>query len=77
MQFTKERTIIQLVPNSDLEKYIDTARAQNATNDQIKQQLVKSGWAESEVSDALNPQPSGTQNLPPPPAPRFGMWVAF
>ena len=65
------------MPNPDLEKYIATARAQNATNDQIKQQLVQSGWVESEVSEALNPQPSGAPNLPPPPVPRFGMWVAF
>lgn len=65
------------MPNQDLEKYIATARAQNATNDQIKQQLVQSGWVESEVSEALNPQPSGAPNLPPPPVPRFGMWVAF
>ena len=65
------------MPNPDLEKYIATARAQNATNDQIKQQLVQGGWVESEVSEALNPQPSGAPNLPPPPVPRFGMWVAF
>ena len=65
------------MPNPDLEKYIAAARAQNATNDQIKKQLVERGWAESEVSSALTPQPAGTPNLPPPPVPRFGMWVAF
>lgn len=65
------------MPNPDLEKYIADARTQNATNDQIKQQLVRSGWAESDVAAALTPQPLETPNLPPPPVPRLGMWVAF
>jgi len=65
------------MPNPDLEKYIAAARAQKAPDDQIKQQLLTGGWAEAEVTAALTPQPQGAPNLPPPPAPRFGMWVAF
>lgn len=65
------------MPNPDLEKYIATAREQKIPDETIKDQLIKSGWKEDQVSEALAPKASETPNLPAPPAPRLGMWVAF
>lgn len=62
--------------NSELEKYIKLARSQNVPENQIKDTLIKSGWAETDINEALFPQ-SATTNLPPPPVPHFGMWVTF
>lgn len=63
--------------NTDLEKYIQNARSQKVSDEEIKIQLVKSGWAEDEVAAALTPQSEHSVNLPPPPVPHFGMWVGF
>jgi len=66
------------MPNIELEKYIKAAQSQGATNEVIKDQLVKSGWAETDVINALTPtSPEGNINLPPPPVPHFGMWITF
>ena len=65
------------MPNSNLEKYVASAREQKVPDNEIRDQLVKAGWSESDITTALSPQPSSNVNLPPPPAPRFGMWVAF
>jgi hypothetical protein len=62
--------------NQDLEKYLQTAREQKLSDMEIKSQLVKSGWDEKIVADALTPK-APIISVPPPPAPRFSMWVAF
>ena len=65
------------MPNPELEKYIASAREQKVPDDQIRSQLIKSGWPESDVGEALAPKPLSSVGLPPPPAPHFGMWVTF
>jgi hypothetical protein len=63
--------------NQELEKYIQTAREQKVSDIQIKSQLMKSGWDEKDVTEALAPKSSVMMPSPPPPVPRFSMWVAF
>lgn len=64
--------------NPNLISYISKLRAMNVGDDKIKEQLIKSGWQEAEVQEALLPSPSSTQTiLPPPPVPRFSMWISF
>ena len=63
--------------DSKLSNYIASARSGGAKDDQIKAELLKSGWPESEVSLAFTPSQDSAINLPPPPVPHFGMWVAF
>jgi len=65
------------MPNPDLEKYIAAAREQKIPDEEIKSQLVRAGWPESDVIGTLTPKSTIGTNLPPPPVPRFGMWVAF
>src|SRR3989344_29011 len=65
------------MPNPDLEKYINSAREQKITDSEIREQLVKAGWSESDVTSALSPKSTSNINLPPPPVPQFGMWVTF
>lgn len=65
------------MPNPELEKYINSAREQKVSDEVIKSQLVKSGWSETDVLEAIAPQTTGEINLPPPPVPHFGMWVTF
>jgi MFS family permease len=62
--------------NSDLDKYVETARSKNLSDEAIKAELVKSGWSEGDVNAALSPKTAGV-GLPPPPQPRFGMWISF
>lgn len=62
--------------NPDLEKYIQAARENKISNADIKSQLLKSGWDEKDVDQALAPT-STSIIMPPPPAPRFSMWVTF
>jgi len=63
--------------NQELEKYTATAREQKIPDEQIKAQLIKFGWPEAEVIEALAPKNTSNVTLPPPPVPRYGMWVAF
>lgn len=63
--------------SSDLDNYIKTAKGQGIPDDKIKETLVKSGWSEVEVDEALSIKDSTGEHLPPPPVPHFGMWVAF
>ncbi len=63
--------------NPDLEKYIASSREQNIGDEEIKSHLIKAGWSEGEVLEALNPIPTVAPNIPPPPVPRVGMWVGF
>lgn len=65
------------MPNPELEKYIATSRENKITDEAIKSQLVESGWNENDVTAALTPTSSDVPNIPPPPVPQFGMWVAF
>src|SRR3989344_4998615 len=65
------------MPNPDLEKYINSAREQKIPDSEIREQLVKAGWSESDVTSALSPKSTSNINLPPPPVPQFGMWVTF
>ncbi len=63
--------------NRAIEKYIDSARAQHASDAVIKEQLIKTGWSPADVDAALGSKGAAPANLPPPPAPQFGMWVTF
>lgn len=62
--------------NTALTDYITTARAKKATDDQIREALLKNGWQENDVNHALNPVKEDIA-LMAPPAPHFGMWVVF
>jgi hypothetical protein len=62
--------------NQDLGKYIQTAREQKISDADIKFQLLKSGWSERDVIEAFTPISSSIKT-PPPPVPRFSMWVTF
>lgn len=63
--------------NSDLTNYITQLRSTHVTDADIKAQLLKVGWSEADISQALTPAPAPPGNIPPPPIPRFGMWVSF
>lgn len=62
--------------NSELLKYVEQARQQNVADNVIKTHLLKSGWLEHDIIEALTPSKENI-NLPPPPVPQFGMWVSF
>lgn len=69
----------------DLLSYIQQLRAQNTSDQVIKQTLVAAGWNEVVVSEALSGKnPIPTPPPPPPPTnvvastkPQTGMWDAF
>lgn len=61
----------------DLAKYIEAARAKQIPDEEIKAQLLKTGWNESEILDVLNPSKKIDKSIIPPPVPRIGMWVSF
>ncbi|PIR98733.1 hypothetical protein COT87_03215 [Candidatus Collierbacteria bacterium CG10_big_fil_rev_8_21_14_0_10_44_9] len=64
--------------NPDLTKYISQLRSTNVPEETIREQLIKNGWPEDEVITALDPLTSpGSTILPPPPVPRFSMWISF
>ncbi len=63
--------------STELEKYIEAARNKQMSDEEIKGQLVKIGWKESEVLRALEPPKTADNLLVPPPAPSVGMWVSF
>lgn len=63
--------------HQELDKYIEGARAQKVNDTIIREQLVKAGWSENDVKEALTPRVDSPINLPPPPVPQFGMWVTF
>lgn len=65
------------MPNSDLEKYVENARNNGAGDAEIKESLIKAGWAEKDVDLTLVPKASDSSKLPLPPVPHFGMWVGF
>src|SRR3989344_1107101 len=63
--------------NSDLENYIQSLRKQRIPEGRIKSQLIKAGWEESQVTEALSSEKSVAIALPTPPVPRVAMWVTF
>lgn len=66
--------------NSELEKYIKSARDQRVSDQVIREQLLRAGWQVGDIDLALTPVPSGAAGLPIAPiapVPHFGMWVAF
>ena len=63
--------------NSDLENYIQSLRKQRIPEGRIKSQLIKAGWEESQVTEALSSEKSVAIDLPTPPVPRVAMWVTF
>lgn len=64
--------------NPNLTTYISKLRSMNVSDEVIKEQLLKSGWQEAEVLEALAPITTTVQTvLPPPPVPRFSMWISF
>lgn len=64
--------------NPNLIAYISKLRSMNVSDEIIKEQLLKSGWQQTEVQEALMPvSPSVQTVLPPPPVPRFSMWISF
>lgn len=60
-----------------LTDYITAARGKGASDDQIKEVLLKNGWHENDINHALNPITDDAVAVPPPPAPHFGMWIGF
>ena len=64
--------------NPNLSSYITKLRSMNVADDVIKEQLVKNGWQINEVQEALMPATlTNPTILPPPPVPRFSMWISF
>jgi len=63
--------------NTDLDTYISKLRASNHSDNDIKAQLIKVGWSEPEIQQALLPENSPMPDLPPPPVPRFSLWISF
>lgn len=59
-----------------LREYIESAKKQGANEAQIRDALTKNGWAVQDIDSALRPAQDALV-VPPPPAPHFGMWVAF
>ncbi len=62
--------------NSELDTYIASLREKKIPDSVIKTELLKHGWAENIVNNALMPV-NNNINLPPPPIPRVEMWVAL
>lgn len=50
------RTPVQTIPsvNQQLENYVREARTRGMTNDQIRQELLNSGWMNEEINQVLN-----------------------
>lgn len=65
------------MPNSELLNFIQNAKAKKVPEDTIRGQLLKTGWSEYDINEAMTPNSSSGINMPPPPVPHFGMWVAF
>ncbi len=64
--------------NPNLSEYITKLRSMNISDDAIKAKLVNNGWQLAEVQEAFLPTSSMSPTiLPPPPVPRFSMWISF
>lgn len=63
--------------NKNLFEYIASARAKNLSDEQIKNQLIESGWPKNKVNSAFSVQ-NLVQVIPDPPeVPYYGMWIGF
>lgn len=64
--------------NPSLTTYINKLREMKVSDEKIKEQLIKSGWQNNEVEEALGPvSKTSDEILPPPPVPRYSMWISF
>lgn len=64
--------------NPNLISYISQQRTSNVPDQVIRDELLKGGWSKDEINTALSPIPYVTStNFPPPPVPRFSMWISF
>lgn len=64
--------------NPSLTTYIEKLREMKVKDETIKDQLIKSGWQIADVEEALVPAVESVhQSIPPPPVPRFSMWISF
>ena len=55
------------MPDPNLVNFINSARIQGQNDQNIKQQLLNSGWAENDINQALYPQPQATPIAQTPP----------
>lgn len=64
--------------NQSLVEYVNKMRDAKVSEDVIKDQLIKSGWPETEINEAILPSaPIPATHLIPPPVPRLSMWIGF
>lgn len=64
---------------AELDSYIAKAREKKFSDEQIKNQLLSSGWQQDQITQALaqNPTDTSLPPPPPPPVPHVGMWTGF
>lgn len=63
-----------------LYKYIQAARNKKVDDEQIKAVLIKAGWPEDQINQALKSEKEDDSLIPPPPPPpvsNIGMWTGF
>lgn len=63
--------------HKNLLEYIAAARAKNLTDEQIKNQLLDSGWPLNSVNSAFSVQDLPLETLHPPVVAHTGMWIGF
>jgi len=64
--------------DTQLKSFIDQSRKVNVNDEEIKNQLLKSGWPENKVNEALTTVGQPVVPVPPPPpSSQPGMWVSF
>lgn len=63
--------------NPNLATYIAKMRSMNVSDGVIREELVKNGWQSTEVDGALSPTTQTSPTIPPPPVPRYSMWINF
>lgn len=73
-----ELALLDLMSNPSVISYITQLRAANVSDTAIRDELLKSGWGKDEVDGALSPTLTAPSiHVPPPPVPRFSMWINF
>lgn len=63
--------------NPALTEYISKLKEAKIHDSTIKENLIKSGWPESEIHAAFLPPAPSPVNIPVPPIPRYSMWISF